>query len=53
LTQVASQGSLCCLPVPAQAADTTAAKPNGSMPFVNDRWLGGTLTNFRTIRPLT
>jgi len=20
------------------------------MPFVSDRWLGGTLTNFRTIR---
>ncbi len=27
----------------------TNVKPTG-MPFVNERWLGGTLTNFRTIR---
>ena len=34
-----------------QAADTVQRESlRCGMPFVNDRWLGGTLTNFRTIR---
>ena len=34
-----------------QAADTVEREAlRCGMPFVNDRWLGGTLTNFRTIR---
>lgn len=34
-----------------QAADTVEREASRcQMPFVNDRWLGGTLTNFRTIR---
>ncbi len=52
LTQVASQGSLILFcGTKRQAADPVeqAAKACG-MPYVNERWLGGTLTNFRTIR---
>jgi small subunit ribosomal protein S2 len=52
LTQVASRGSLVLfVGTKRQAADAIGneAKRAG-MPFVNDRWLGGTLTNFRTIR---
>jgi len=52
LTQIASQGSLILfVGTKRQAADTIEreAKRCG-MPYVNDRWLGGTLTNFRTIR---
>ncbi len=34
-----------------QAADTIIEEcRRGSMPYVTERWLGGTLTNFRTIR---
>jgi small subunit ribosomal protein S2 len=34
-----------------QAADTVAQQAERcGMPYVSDRWLGGTLTNFRTIR---
>ena len=34
-----------------QAGDTIAREAERcQMPYVNDRWLGGTLTNFRTIR---
>ena len=34
-----------------QASDTIQRESlRCGMPFVNDRWLGGTLTNFRTIR---
>ena len=34
-----------------QAADTIEREAERcGMPYVNDRWLGGTLTNFRTIR---
>src|SRR5690606_33831338 len=34
-----------------QAAETVELEARRcGMPFVNDRWLGGTLTNFRTIR---
>ena len=34
-----------------QAADTVEREAERcGMPYVNDRWLGGTLTNFRTIR---
>ena len=52
LTQVASQGSLILfVGTKRQAADPIqAAAGSCGMPFVNERWLGGTLTNFRTIR---
>jgi len=52
LTQVASQGSLILFcGTKRQAADPVeqAATACG-MPYVTERWLGGTLTNFRTIR---
>jgi small subunit ribosomal protein S2 len=52
LQQVASAGSLVLfVGTKRQAAETIEqqAKRCG-MPFVSDRWLGGTLTNFRTIR---
>ena len=52
LTQVSSGGSLVLfVGTKRQAAETVdqQAKRCG-MPFVSDRWLGGTLTNFRTIR---
>ncbi len=52
LQQVASSGSLVLfVGTKRQAAETIEqqAKRCG-MPFVSDRWLGGTLTNFRTIR---
>jgi len=52
LTQLASQGSLILfVGTKRQAADAIGREAARSgMPFVNDRWLGGTLTNFRTIR---
>jgi len=52
LTQIASQGSLILfVGTKRQAADAIGAEAQRcGMPFVNDRWLGGTLTNFRTIR---
>ncbi len=52
LSQVSSQGSLILFcGTKRQAADPVeqAAKACG-MPYVTERWLGGTLTNFRTIR---
>ncbi len=52
LQQVASASSLVLfVGTKRQAAETVEqqAKRCG-MPFVSDRWLGGTLTNFRTIR---
>ena len=52
LSQVASAGSLVLfVGTKKQAAETIqreAARCN--MPYVSERWLGGTLTNFRTIR---
>jgi small subunit ribosomal protein S2 len=52
LKQVAAQGSLVLfVGTKRQAADTIHREAlRCGMPFVNDRWLGGTLTNFRTIR---
>jgi small subunit ribosomal protein S2 len=52
LTQIASQGSLILfVGTKRQAADAIERESlRCGMPFVNDRWLGGTLTNFRTIR---
>ena len=52
LSQLASQGSLVLfVGTKRQAADAIGQEAQRcGMPFVNDRWLGGTLTNFRTIR---
>ncbi len=52
LTQVASAGSLVLfVGTKRQAAETVEREASRcGMPYVNDRWLGGTLTNFRTIR---
>lgn len=52
LAQISSQGSLVLfVGTKRQAADAVGAEAQRcGMPFVNDRWLGGTLTNFRTIR---
>src|SRR5215813_10467048 len=52
LTKVISQGSLVLfVGTKRQAAEPVqAAARKAGMPFVNERWLGGTLTNFRTIR---
>jgi small subunit ribosomal protein S2 len=52
LQRVASQGSLVLFcGTKRQAADPIEeAARSCNMPFVNERWLGGTLTNFRTIR---
>jgi small subunit ribosomal protein S2 len=52
LKQVAEGGSLILfVGTKRQAADTIEREGSRSkMPFVSDRWLGGTLTNFRTIR---
>jgi small subunit ribosomal protein S2 len=52
LTQIASQGSLILfVGTKRQAADAIDREAQRcGMPYVNDRWLGGTLTNFRTIR---
>jgi small subunit ribosomal protein S2 len=52
LADVASHGSLVLIVgTKRQAGDTVQnAAERCGMPFVNDRWLGGTLTNFRTIR---
>ena len=52
LTQVASRGSLVLfVGTKRQAADTVQREAERcGMPYVNDRWLGGSLTNFRTIR---
>jgi small subunit ribosomal protein S2 len=52
LMQVASGGSLVLfVGTKRQAAETVEREATRcGMPFVSDRWLGGTLTNFRTIR---
>ena len=52
LSKVVSQGSLVLfVGTKRQAADPVqAAASKCGMPYVNERWLGGTLTNFRTIR---
>jgi small subunit ribosomal protein S2 len=52
LMQVAAGGSLVLfVGTKRQAAETVEREASRcSMPFVSDRWLGGTLTNFRTIR---
>ncbi len=52
LGNVAGQGSLILfVGTKRQAGDALQkAARRCDMPFVNDRWLGGTLTNFRTIR---
>ena len=52
LSQVASQGSLILFcGTKRQAADPVEQAANAcGMPYVTERWLGGTLTNFRTIR---
>jgi small subunit ribosomal protein S2 len=52
LSQVASTGSLILIVgTKRQAFDCVDREASRcGMPFVNERWLGGTLTNFRTIR---
>jgi len=52
LTQVASGGSLILfVGTKRQAAETVERESERcGMPYVAERWLGGTLTNFRTIR---
>jgi small subunit ribosomal protein S2 len=52
LAQVAAQGSLILLVGTKKQATETIEREGAraGMPFVSDRWLGGTLTNFRTIR---
>jgi small subunit ribosomal protein S2 len=52
LYKVAAQGSLVLMVgTKRQACDVTEQQGiRCSMPYVSDRWLGGTLTNFRTIR---
>jgi small subunit ribosomal protein S2 len=52
LSQLASQDSLVLfVGTKRQAAEAIGIEAQRcGMPFVNDRWLGGTLTNFRTIR---
>jgi len=52
LQQIASQGSLALfVGTKRQAAESIQCEAERcGMPYVNDRWLGGTLTNFRTIR---
>ena len=51
-SSVAAQGSLILfVGTKRQASDTIEQQGlRCGMPFVSDRWLGGTLTNFRTIR---
>lgn len=52
LQKLAAQGSLVLfVGTKRQAADSIERHATRcGMPFVSDRWLGGTLTNFRTIR---
>lgn len=52
LQKVAAQGSLVLMVgTKRQACDVVEQQGTRcGMPFVSDRWLGGTLTNFRTIR---
>jgi small subunit ribosomal protein S2 len=52
LTQLSSRNSLILfVGTKRQAADTVQREADRcGMPYVNDRWLGGSLTNYRTIR---
>jgi small subunit ribosomal protein S2 len=52
LSRVAAQGSLVLfVGTKRQAADPVReAAESCGMPYVTERWLGGTLTNFRTVR---
>ena len=52
LKQVAATGSLVLfVGTKRQGQEAIAREANRcGMPYVSDRWLGGTLTNFRTIR---
>jgi small subunit ribosomal protein S2 len=52
LSNVASQGSLILfVGTKRQAAEPIVDAANAcGMPYVSERWLGGTLTNFRTVR---
>jgi small subunit ribosomal protein S2 len=52
LADVSSHGSLVLLVGTKRQAGETIQKAADrcGMPYINDRWLGGTLTNFRTIR---
>jgi small subunit ribosomal protein S2 len=52
LKQVASTGSLVLFVGTKRQGAEAIAREAGrcGMPYVSDRWLGGTLTNFRTIR---
>ena len=52
LTQITSRGSIVLfVGTKRQAADTVEREAERcGMPYVNDRWLGGSLTNYRTIR---
>jgi small subunit ribosomal protein S2 len=52
LTQIASQGKLILFVGTKRQAKETIEREaqRAAMPYVSERWLGGTLTNFRTIR---
>lgn len=52
LSQVASRGSLVLFVGTKRQAKEAIEREAGrcGMPYVNERWLGGTLTNYRTIR---
>src|SRR5260370_32328918 len=52
LSQLASKGSLVLFVGTKRQAKETIEREAGrcGMPYVNERWLGGTLTNYRTIR---
>lgn len=52
LSQVVAGGSLILFVGTKRQANSTIEREalRAGMPFVNERWLGGTLTNFRTIR---
>jgi small subunit ribosomal protein S2 len=48
---VADGGSVLFIGTKRQAQETIASEANRcGMPYVNQRWLGGTLTNWRTVR---
>ena len=48
---VASGGDVLIIGTKKQARDTVEAEATrAGLPYVNNRWLGGTLTNFRTIQ---
>ncbi|NLX10760.1 MAG: 30S ribosomal protein S2 [Chloroflexi bacterium] len=48
---VADGGSILFVGTKRQAQETVATEAaRSSMPYINERWLGGTLTNWRTVR---